>query len=65
MSDLHIDPSKIKGSDGTYLTFTEDAVEKEQDATMQSVAKVVAIFISVCVVAVLAAGTVKFIMWMF
>lgn len=65
MTDLHIDPNKIKGSDGTYLTFTEDSVEQEKDATMQTVARVIATFLAVCAVALVAAGTVKLIMWMF
>lgn len=40
-------------------------MEKEQDPRMQTVAYVVATFIAVCAVAILAAGTVKLIMWMF
>lgn len=40
-------------------------MEKKEDPRMQTVAYVVATFIAVCAVALLAAGTVKLIMWMF
>lgn len=65
MPNTPIKPEQVKGSDGVYLTFKEDSVEKDQDPRMQTVAYVVAVVVAVCVVAILAAGTVKLIVWMF